>query len=229
MSVILDLAIGTNTDDAIRIYGTTGYYSNAGSGNTVGWASSAYAQYSAGMRFTGVTIAQGSTIDTATLIITCKTSGSVTTVNSRVRAEDVDNAATFGNQADWDARFPSGVTTATADWDAIAAWTANTEYSSPEIKTVIQEIVNRASWASGNAMVIFWDDYDDRSTHATNAIRVGYSYDNDSTKPVKIHIEYTAAGGGGSEIKTINGLAKASAKTVNGLAIASVKTWGGVA
>lgn len=36
-------------------------------------------------------------------------------------------------------------------------------------------------------------------------------------------------GGGGSSIKTIDGLAKASVKTVNGLAIASVKTWEGLA
>lgn len=34
---------------------------------------------------------------------------------------------------------------------------------------------------------------------------------------------------GGSAIKTIDGLAKASVKTVNGLAIASVKTWNGLA
>jgi hypothetical protein len=38
-----------------------------------------------------------------------------------------------------------------------------------------------------------------------------------------------ATGGGGTSIKTINGLAKASCKTVNGLAIASVKTWNGLA
>ena len=38
-----------------------------------------------------------------------------------------------------------------------------------------------------------------------------------------IYATYTA-GGGGSAIKTINGLAKASVKTINGLAIASVKT-----
>lgn len=41
-------------------------------------------------------------------------------------------------------------------------------------------------------------------------------------------VEYVPAAGG-SAIKTINGLAKASVKTVNGLAIASVKTWNGLA
>lgn len=37
-----------------------------------------------------------------------------------------------------------------------------------------------------------------------------------------------ASGGGGSLIKTINGLAIASVKTINGLPIASVKSWNGL-
>ena len=40
--------------------------------------------------------------------------------------------------------------------------------------------------------------------------------------------ETVSVGGGGSLIKTINGLAIASVKTINGLAIASVKTVGGL-
>lgn len=40
---------------------------------------------------------------------------------------------------------------------------------------------------------------------------------------------FTTASGGGSSIKTINGLAIASVKTVNGLAIASIKTFNGLA
>lgn len=41
-------------------------------------------------------------------------------------------------------------------------------------------------------------------------------------------LEYVPGGGGGSLIKTVNGLAIASVKTINGLAIASVKTYNGL-
>lgn len=34
------------------------------------------------------------------------------------------------------------------------AVTANSTYSAPSLTTIIQEIVNRAGWASGNALAI---------------------------------------------------------------------------
>jgi len=43
------------------------------------------------------------------------------------------------------------------------------------------------------------------------------------------NLDLQEGGGGGSSIKTWNGLADASTKTVNGLARASVKTWDGLA
>ena len=43
----------------------------------------------------------------------------------------------------------------------------------------------------------------------------------------RIYATYTPAGGS-SAIKSVNGLAKASAKSVNGLAIANVKSWNGL-
>jgi hypothetical protein len=80
------------------------------------------------------------------------------------------------------------------DWDSISAWVVNNDYNSPEIKTVIKEIVDRSGWASGNDIVIFWDDFEDRSTHASGCYRHAYSYDGGSTYAPKLHIEYTAGG-----------------------------------
>jgi len=149
------------------------------------------------MRFANISIPKGSIITAAYITITCRTARSGTVVRSKVRGEDADNAAQFSDITDyWDRPR----TTAEADWDNIPVWTEGTEYDSPEIKAVIQEIIDRAGWSSGNAMVIFWDDHDDRSDHNEYAIRTGQSYDGSTNKAPKLHIEYTppAAGGGRS-------------------------------
>ena len=41
-------------------------------------------------------------------------------------------------------------------WPSSANWVANTSYTSPELKTVVQEIVDLAGWTSGNAIQIEW-------------------------------------------------------------------------
>ncbi len=57
-------------------------------------------------------------------------------------------------------------------WDNIPAWTQDTEYQSPDISAIVQEIVNQAGWVSGNHLVLFWDDHEGRST-ATRQARIG--------------------------------------------------------
>jgi len=140
------------------------------------------------MRFQTVPIPQGATITTAYLTFRAKISTTVDDVNTRIRGEDADDTVTFSDLTDFDSR-PR--TTAQVDWDSIPDWTADTDYDTPEIKTVIQEIVDRAGWASGNSMVLFWDDFDDRSTHTSACYRQMMTYDHSSTYAPKLHIEYT--------------------------------------
>jgi hypothetical protein len=142
-----------------------------------------------GMRFLNITIPKGATIDAAYLTITARDSDNLNDVNSKIHGEDVDDAATFSDLADYQGRDR---TTAVVNWDGIASWTENVEYNSPEIKTIIQEIIDRAGWASGNDLVIFWDDHDDRSTHTNNTERTGKAYDYSTTACPKLHIEYTS-------------------------------------
>ena len=145
-----------------------------------------------GLRFTNVTIPKGASITKANLIVTAYASYSDTTVNSRISAEKEDNPATFANdKAAFDTRWANR-STARVDWDGIPAFTTDTEYTSPDIKTVIQEIVNRAGWASGNALVIFWEDFEDRSVYSgsDNTRRDSYQYEGSTTKAAKLVIEY---------------------------------------
>jgi len=186
----LELQVGTSQDDLRRIIGNTNDFSLSAPDQYVGgW--SAYWKYGGGMRFTGVTIPHGSTIGEAHLTLQCRGYYDGSPVNSRISAEKVDNAPIFANNASaFDTRWANR-TTARVNWDDIPSWTVGNNYDSPDIKTVIQEIVNRSGWASGNAIVIFFDDFEDRTAHIDMRMRAFQSYDNSSASAPKLHIEYT--------------------------------------
>lgn len=146
--------------------------------------------WGSGLRFTSITIPKSSTIVAAKLTFRCRLSNSGTVCNTRISAEDVDNPGDFSgdNYASFMTRYGNR-TSAVVDWDGLAAWVAGNDYDSPEIKTVIQELVNRADWDSGDALVIFWEDFDERST-SSGAQRRAESYDGDSSNAPKLHIEF---------------------------------------
>jgi hypothetical protein len=101
------------------------------------------------------TIPPGATIDEAKIQFTATASqSSAITVN--IRGHDVDNAPVFTTtNSDITGRT---VTTASVAW-AIPTWAANDRTSaqlSPDIKTVVQEIVDRGGWVSGNGMAFIF-------------------------------------------------------------------------
>ncbi len=189
MATILDLQVGAETDDCVVHWnGAAWVFDLASAAIRVGYASATILKIGSGMRFLNVTIPNNATIITAYLTPTAKNDDAHIVVNSIIHGEDADNAVTFDDYADYAGRDR---TAASVNWNAIDAWTAETEYDSPEIKTIIQEIVDRGSWASGNAMVIFWDDHDDNTDHDDDHTRRGYGHALSDTKCAKLHIEYT--------------------------------------
>lgn len=147
-------------------------------------------QYGAGMRFQGVTIPNSAIITAAKLTLRADRSSTGANCLTKITAEDVDNAVIIADNAGvFDSRYGAH-TTAVVEWDNIDSWTGGEDYDSPEIKTVIQEIVDRGGWASGQSILIFWQDYDDRSTHATNR-RYAESYDTDSSNAPILDVTYT--------------------------------------
>ena len=123
-------------------------------------------QYGVGIRFNNIYVPQGATITEAHLSFISRASLGGVVTKTMVSAEDVDNAPAFINDsAVFDARFVNH-TAARINWDGIGAWTVNLHYESPDIASVIQEVVSRPGWVQGNSIVIFWEDFDDRSNHA---------------------------------------------------------------
>lgn len=186
--------VNASTDDCYRrLVGS--YFSLTDSVIEAGSASSSVFGIGAGMRFDNITIPQGATIGSAHLTLRAKETRAEATVNTRISAEDVDDAVTFADSAaTFDTRFANH-TTAIVDWDEIPTWTAGEDYDSIDIKAVIQEIVDRVGWASGQAIVIFWEDFAYGSTQANNVRRVGYSYNGSATYAPKLII--TSSGGTG--------------------------------
>lgn len=123
-----------------------------------------------GVRFSSMMIPQAATIQFAHLKVVASDTVSVTTVNADIKVEDTDNALPFTTGANFAARVRSAIK---VDWDNISGWTAGVTYQSPEIKTLIQRIVNRPGWQAGNAMVIFIED----DTSSADAYREFASYD----------------------------------------------------
>ncbi len=186
--------VGQSSDDAYRpLVGGSGF-DLAGSDSIVGYFGAGNLQYGCGIRFTNITIPKGSIITEAHLTLRARENDATAGVNSRISAEDVDNAPTFADSAAaYDTRYAAR-TTARVDWDNIAAWTAGLDYDSVDIKSVIQEIIDRVAWASGNAIAIFWEDYDDRSTHAADRLRNAQSYDGQSANAPKLDISFLVQG-----------------------------------
>ena len=187
MAITLDLQVNHVNGDALRCKGTIDTYDRTSTLNRAGAGGATAHKYGSGVRFINVTIPQGAKILTAYLTFTCSVSGSGAGCLTRISAEDADNPPLFpATAAEFDARYDNH-TTAVVDWDDIPDWTLDTEYNSPEIKTVIQEIIDREGWSSGNKIALFWEDFDDRSSQSP---RKAYSYDSSSAKAPRLHIEY---------------------------------------
>lgn len=188
--------VAASGDDAYRRLGNPAFSLTQAS-VSVGSSGGVNYALGAGMRFLNITIPKGSTIDSTKLTFVASASRSNATVNSRISAEDVDDAITFADNAGaFDTRWANR-TTARMDWDGVTGWTAETEYDSPTtdgattFASIIQEVIDRGGWASGNDIVIFWEDFDNRSTAVSLTFRDAYSWDNDTNKAPKLVITWT--------------------------------------
>jgi len=105
-----------------------------------------------GLRFTDVTIPRGMTIDSAYIQVYCHEGKSAEDVAIiTIVGEANDHAETYS----YDALITDRPETA-----ASVTWTVNEEwglwmpYRTPELKSIIQEIVNREGWQSGNSLAL---------------------------------------------------------------------------
>ena len=125
--------------------------------------SNRYRFYQAYFRFVNVALEQGATIESAYLKVQFQ-SGSERAF--RINGFDVDNQAQPAVSNNGSEGAHSNHTTANVDWTVTALASGEEVVTSPDIKTIVQEIVDRSGWSSGNAMMLgLWlptsenDDY----------------------------------------------------------------------
>jgi hypothetical protein len=99
-------------------------------------------------------VPQGATINHAEVWVTAS-EDSYQAMNLTVYAHDVDNSSDFSNAP----LVPSRPrTTASVAWSAPRSegWRADRAYISPELKTIVQEVVNRPGWNELNALSLLF-------------------------------------------------------------------------
>ncbi len=190
----LNIKIGAGANDAMELDDGTGF---DGTANFVDCNANATAgsRWNAGLRFPGVTIPNAATINTATLKVWFQ-STLRDDIDAEMLCEDVDNAANFTDTADVTSRARTGVG---ATWVEDSMLTAGT--TSPDFASAPQTVVNRGSWASGNAMVAFLDGL----ASATELTRIE-SYEGNTAEAAEIDIDYTAAGATRGQMLTTLGV-----------------------
>ena len=120
-----------------------------------------------GLRFTAMTIPTGATITDAYLTFRSVAPDPPMTdtgaTNLTIKGQLIANAPTFTTTV---SNISSRtLTTAATSW-VPTSWTTDTDYNSPSIVSVIQEIVNQGTWASGNAIAIIITGTGHRSSQA---------------------------------------------------------------
>lgn len=192
--VLIDATVNENIladadDGYVRDDGTPAWYNQYGStGNTMLFNNSTGpTPYCPGFLFTVASIASGDTIDSATLALEFGNGSGAPQPTAYVYGSDEDSATAWS-----DSHHPRNMTKTTAKVD-ILAWGNNFKNltKNVDVKTIVQEIVNRAGWAAGNDMA-FGIDF--TPSGGSDFSYIG-DYSSGGDVPATLSITYTAAAG----------------------------------
>ena len=118
----------------------------------VGWDEDEQNVLTLGLRFRDIVIQRAAIIDSAFLIIHADEARSAEDVCIlNITCEATDNAATFDEEKLITSR-PR--TTVSVRWEVAESWIIWQPYRSPDLSSVIQEIVKRSGWKAGNSLAL---------------------------------------------------------------------------
>lgn len=100
-----------------------------------------------------------------------------------IAVEETDDALVYTNTANNIATRSHNANAVT--WSNVPHWTAGETVTTPQLKTLIQEIVNRAGWVAGSSIAFKITGTGKRDVR-------GYDYGDNTHGPV-LHVEWTAA------------------------------------
>ena len=139
-----------------------------------------------GLRFAGLNIPATATITRAYVQFSVDETQHTAATNLLIKAQAADNAATFTSASRNLSSRP--LTTAGVSW-ALAIWTtanaAGTAQATPDLKAVVQEVIGRTGWQSGNALALLVTGTGRRNAHA---------YNGQPTRAPQLVVEYFTPG-----------------------------------
>lgn len=140
------------------------------------------------MRFANVAIPKDATIKSAYLEFTAYRNRTTSNSGFTITAANEANPDDFSNYSRYLLRDKPK--TAGVSWSSIPNWSKNNTYQSPDITNVVQQVVNRSDWESGNAMMII--------TSGISGNRGAYTYSGKPSGAPKLLIEFEGSATPGS-------------------------------
>jgi len=142
-----------------------------------------------GLRFANIAIPKGAQVTGAYVefeVDAVDKAGSANPVNLVIEGQLTPHAATFTTAAK-DITNRTTRTTAKVNW-SIPPWTkVDEKFQTPDISSIIQEIVNQAGWARGNALVLLLRD---NKANPSTGLREAEAYDGEASAAPMLCISY---------------------------------------
>lgn len=137
---------------------------------------------SLGIRFTNIQVPKDASISSAYLEFTAGDDDN-SSIPLNIRMELADNPTIYSDS--------NKVTNAARSYSTAVAWTPGNwtdevTYQSPDVSSLVQQIVNRSGWNKGNAMA-----FELRRSGTATGRRRAYSYNGSTTKAPRLIINYT--------------------------------------
>lgn len=135
-----------------------------------------------GMRFKNINLPQGAEVLNAYLEFTAYQNGTSSGAKMTIQGVDQDDPDDFSPYPRYLLRNKPK-TSASVQWNNIEPWYRNGVYRSPSVKNIVQEIVDRSGWQSGNEMMFVLSGFN-------YAKRGGYTYNGKPSGAARLVLEF---------------------------------------
>ncbi len=184
---------GQSTDDVLAPFPYTGLFATGLVRHTLGYDAPLGGRVHGGIRFPAVNVPAGATILSAYVRFRASADCPDDNVRVLIAGEKVADAATFSTGADFFVRLGTRQTAAKVPWPmiddgmvSIPPWTSGSDYDTPDLSTVIQELIDQSGWAAGNDLVLFFID----NGSDINRWRTAASWDDPALPAPTLYIVY---------------------------------------